>query len=716
MRYFTLLLISSFLFIAQLKADEGMWLLPLLEKMNINTMREKGCKLTADEIYAINHSSLKDAIVHFGGGCTGEIVSSEGLLFTNHHCGYDAIQSHSTVEHDYLKDGFWAKTKEEELPNKGLTATFLVSIEDVSDSINAVLTSVNNEDQRASKLDSISAILAERATRNTGYSAEIHSFFGGNNFYLLVYNTYKDVRFVGAPPSSIGKFGADTDNWMWPRHTADFSIFRVYMSPEGEPAEYNEKNIPLKPRQFLTVSKKGVKEGDFTMVMGYPGTTNRYMSSYRTASELAITHPNRVKIRGVRQDIWMKDMQADPAIRIKYASKYARSSNYWKFSQGQIKGLNRLHVVERKQQLESQFTKWISADTARKSKYGNALSLIENADKQLSPLQHTLQYYSEGIYRSIDAITLSRKGIELMKLLSSINPSEEKIKKLAAEIKTKAREEFINYNKATDQRVAEAMFKLLDNNLKEEHKASFLKEIKDDYKGDYSKFTQKLYDKSIFVDTVKLFAFLEKPKLSKLEKDPMIKINQSVNDVYSKIFAQSDSYYNDIDNGNRLFIAGLREMDKNLVQYPDANSTMRLTYGKVGGYSPADAVTYNYFTTLKGVMEKEDPNNWEFVVPQKLKELYQTKDYGSYATNGEINTCFITNNDITGGNSGSPVLNDKGQLIGLAFDGNWEAMSGDKVFENELQKCICVDIRYVLFIIDKFAGAKNLIDELKFEN
>jgi len=716
MKRFSLLFLNFLLLLSPLKADEGMWLLPLLKQLNINTMREKGCKLTAEEIYAINHSSLKDAIVHFGGGCTAEIVSSEGLLFTNHHCGYDAIQSHSTVDHDYLKDGFWAKTKADELPNKGLTATFLVRIEDISDTINAALVKATTETERTALLDSISPKIAERATKGTHYSAEIHSFFGGNDFYLLVYETYKDVRFVGAPPSSIGKFGADTDNWMWPRHTADFSVFRVYMSPDSMPAEYSEKNIPLKPRQYLSVSTKGVKEGDFTMVIGYPGTTNRYMSSYRTASELAITHPNRVLIRGTRQDIWMKDMQADPAVRIKYASKYARSSNYWKFSQGQIKGLNRLHVVERKKQVEETFSKWVSADAARTAKYGNALTLIKDADAKLTPLQHTLQFYSEGLYRSIDAFNLSRKGIELMKLMSSFDAFPEKITKLVGELKAKTREEFANYNVATDQRVAEAMFQLLDKNLKEEDKATFFKEIKDDFKGDYAKYTQKLYSKSLFVDSVKLMAFLNNPKLSKLEKDPMIKLNLSINEVYTRIFAQADEYYDAIDKGNRLFIAGLREMDKNLVQYPDANSTMRLTYGTVGGYSPADAINYNYYTTLKGVMEKEDPNNWEFVVPQKLKELYQTKDYGAYGSNGELHTCFISNNDITGGNSGSPVLNDKGQLIGLAFDGNWEAMSGDKVFENELQKCICVDIRYVLFIIDKFAGATHLVNELKLEN
>lgn len=716
MKYLLSLVVCSFLIFAPLKADEGMWLLPMLQQLNINTMREKGCKLTADEIYAINHSSLKDAIVHFGGGCTGEIVSSEGLLFTNHHCGYDAIQSHSTVDHDYLKDGFWAKTKADELPNPGLTATFLVSIQDVSDSVNAVLTADLNESQRAKKLDSIALVLAERATKGTHYTAEVRSFFGGNDFYLMTFETFKDVRFVGAPPSSIGKFGADTDNWMWPRHTADFSVFRVYMSPDSLPAEYSEKNIPLKPRQFLSVSTKGVNEGDFTMVMGYPGTTNRYMSSYRTASELAITHPNRIKIRGIRQDIWMKDMQADPAVRIKYASKYARSSNYWKFSQGQVKGLNRLHVVERKQQVEDNFSKWVAADAARVTKCGNALTLIKNASQQLDPLQYTLQYYSEGFYRSIDAITLSRKGIQLMKLMSLAHPSKTVIDSVAKVIKMFAREEFANYNQATDKRVAEAMFRLLNEDLKDEYKASFLKDIQKDYKGDYAKFTDKLYANSMFVDTVKLFAFLDNPKLSKLRKDPMLKINQSVDEVYSVVFAQADPYFDDIDKGNRLFIAGLREMDKNMVQYPDANSTMRLTYGTVGGYKPADAVSYNYYTTLKGVMEKEDPNNWEFVVPQKLKELYKAKDFGPYAKDGELRTCFISNNDITGGNSGSPVLNAKGQLIGLAFDGNWEAMSGDKVFENELQKCICVDIRYVLFIIDKFAGAGHLVKELKIED
>jgi hypothetical protein len=699
--------------IARVSADEGMWLLPMLKQMNIDVMRAKGCKLTAEEIYSINQSSLKDAIVHFGGGCTAEIVSAEGLLFTNHHCGYDAIQQHSTVEHDYLKDGFWAKTKAEELPNPGLTATFLVRMEDVSDRVSAVLPSNLSESDRHSRIDSISKIITEETTKGTPYTAEVESFFGGNDFYLLVYETFKDVRFVGAPPSSIGKFGADTDNWMWPRHTGDFSIFRVYTAPDGSPAEYSLNNVPLKPRHHLNVSIDGIKEGDFTMVMGYPGTTNRYMSACRTASELNITHPNRVKIRGLRQDIWMKDMQADPAIKIKYASKYARSSNYWKFSIGQMKGLKRLNVIERKQALEDSFKIWVAADVKRTAKYGTALDIIRDADKRIAPLQYTLQYLSEGIYRSIDIVAIARKSYELLSVLKDATSSPEKIKAASDKLRSTAREMYKDYNMSTDKKEAEAMFRLVNEDVYKDFLPGFYQDIQKKYKNDFAKYTNDLYEKSVFADSTRLFAFLEKPSVKKLEKDPALIVTVSTDQVYSQLYDAAEKYFNDIDKGNRLFIAGLREMNPSLVKYPDANSTMRLTYGTVGGYSPADAVNYKYYTTLKGVMEKEDSTNWEFVVPAKLKALYKAKDYGQYGSNGELVTCFTTNNDITGGNSGSPVLNAKGDLIGLAFDGNWEAMSGDKVFENELQKCICVDVRYVLFIIDKYAGATNLIKELQ---
>lgn len=700
-----------FMFGTVAKADEGMWLLPLLKQLNIDAMQQKGFKLTAEDIYNVNNSSIKDAIIIFGRGCTGEIVSEQGLILTNHHCGYGAIQQHSTPEHDYLADGFWAKTIQEEIPTPGLTATFLVRIEDVTEKVNAALNSEMSEGDRNKAIAEVGRKIAKEATDGTGYRGRVQSFFGGNQFFLLVYEEFTDVRMVGAPPSSIGKFGADTDNWMWPRHTGDFSVFRVYASKDNKPAAYSTENVPYKPKHHLPVSIKGVKKGDFTMIMGYPGSTQRYMTSSEVDERMKISNASRIYVRGIRQEILLKDMQADKAVNIKYASKYAGSSNYWKNSIGMNKALKRLKVYDFKKANEDEFTKWVNADPERVKKYGDALNLINEAVTSRKELLHVSQYINESLFGGTELIGIASSGTQLSEPLKS--GKKEDIDKLVSMLKTRSVSFYKNYNAPTDQKVAKAMFRIFAENVPLQNQPDIFNTIRTKYKGDFDKFIDEMYSKSIFVDSSKLYTFLAKPTLKALEKDPAYIAAKSINAKAEEIFAKMDPLNQKLQRGQRLFIAGVLEMNQGKAMYPDANFTMRLTYGEVLDYIPMDAVHYDYLTTLDGVMEKEDPDNWEFVVPQKLKDLYNAKDYGRYAENGKMPLAFISTNDITGGNSGSPIMNANGELIGLAFDGNWEAMSGDIVFEKNLQRTINVDIRYVLFIIDKYAGATRLIDEMK---
>jgi hypothetical protein len=693
----------------KLRADEGMWLLPLLEKQNIGTMTEMGLELTAEDIYSINQSSLKDAVVIFGGGCTAEIISDKGLLLTNHHCGYSLIQSHSTPEYNYLEDGFWAKTLEEELPNPGLSVTFLIRIEDVTNEVNDSLGDLEGQ-ERYAKLREVSEQITNRVTEGTHYNASVRPFFGGNQFYLLVYEVYRDVRFVGAPPSSIGKFGYDTDNWMWPRHTGDFSVFRVYMSPDGKPAEYSPDNVPLKSRHYLPISIKGFEKGDFAMVIGYPGGTQRYATSYEIDEVLKIEHPNRIKIRGARQEILWADMMADEKVRLQYASKYSGSSNYWKFSIGQSQGLKRLNIKEKKQKQEQEFMKWVNADPSRKAEYGDALDLIRTAVEARADQSNAIQYMQECFLRGSEIISFARQATSLYRALESEN--QEQINEAVDRMKGNAERFFPDYNEPTDRKVVKVMLKMFMEDIEPEYQPPYLVKVKAKYRGDYDKFVDKMFDESIFADETRLNAFLENPKAKVLDKDPAFQSAVSIYEKYIELQQQVMPLAMQIAEGSRKYIAGLKEMYPDKTFYPDANFTMRLTYGKVSDYYPRDAVHYLHFTTLKGVMEKEDPDNYEFIVDPELKNLYKEKDYGRYGKDGRMVVCFTTDNDITGGNSGSPVMNGRGELIGIAFDGNWEAMSGDIVFEPELQKCISVDIRYVLFIIDKFAGATNLIEEM----
>ena len=685
-----LLTLSILLSAIQMRADEGMWMLPLLEKLNIKKMHESGLKLSAQEIYNINNSSLKDAIVHFGGGCTAEVVSDKGLLFTNHHCGYSSIQKLSTVDHDYLKDGYWAMNLKEELPAKGLTVTFIDKFVDVTERINKAVAKAKTDKEKQAAYDAIVAKIKEEATsQDKTLDAMVTGFYNGNAYYVITTRTFKDIRFVGAPPSSIGKFGADTDNWMWPRHTGDFSVFRIYADKNNNPAEYSEENVPYTPKQSLKISLKGVKENDYTMIIGFPGRTTRFMLSEEAKETQNINNAISIFVRGEKQKIWMEDMIADPKVRIQYSSKYAGSSNGWKKWMGMNETFDKLNIVERRAAEEQNFNEWVAANKKRSKKYGNAVEQINSAVKNRAEYAYVYRYLSESL-----------SAIELLKAPLSANR--------AGGIDGF----FKDYSVSTDRKLAKRMIAIYKEKVDPKYHPAFFSVIDEQFGGDISKFVDNLYDTSVYTSKEKYDAAIKNK--TNLKADPVFVLRNDLHKVSNMIMPELLASSAVIDKAKKTYVAGVLEMQGDNASYPDANSTMRLTYGKVLPYSPKDAVIYDYITTLDGVMQKEDPDNWEFVVPAKLKELWKAKDFGEYALeNGKMPVAFLCNCDITGGNSGSPVLNDKGELLGLAFDGNWEAMSGDVIFEPELQRCINVDIRYVLFIIDKFGGAGYLLDEMK---
>jgi len=699
-------------------ADEGMWLPLHIARMNIGDMQKAGCKLTAEQIYSVNNSSLKDAIVSFGGFCTGEIISGEGLILTNHHCGYGSIQSHSSVEKNILKDGFWAYKKEEELPNPDLFVRFLLRMEDVSARVLAKLNDGMPEAERQkAAMAELQAIKAE-ATKGTDLYAEAKSFFDGNEYYLMVYETYRDVRLVGTPPESVGKFGGDTDNWMWPRHTGDFSLFRVYAGKDGKPAAYSKDNVPLKPRHFLPVSTSGVKEGDFNMVFGFPGRTNRFLSSYGVKLALDISNPSIVAIRDQKLKLMKEGMDADVAVRIKYASKYAQIANYWKYFIGQSQGLNRLDVVDKKLAEETAFQQWADADPTRKAKYGKVLAEMGAVFEKQRKYRKSAVYLQEAVLGS-EVIQLALSFDAFAKMLKPADgkpANAEEIAKFSAELKAGLAEHFKDFDFVTDKKIFAATMKMFKKDVVEDQQPEFLKTVvAKKYKGDIDKWTEDVFAKSMFTSQANIEAFLAKPDIKVLEKDPGYEAATAFyNNFRNNIQPQTMPLDIELARCNRLYVDGTMQMLKDKKTfYPNANSTLRLTYGKVGAYKPKDATFYDFKTTLDGIIEKEDPSVDEFIVPAKLKEIYQKKDFGRWAENGTVPVGFIGNTDITGGNSGSPVINGNGELVGLAFDGNWEAMSGDIAFEPTFQRTISCDIRFVLLMIDKYANAQNLINEMK---
>ncbi|MGQ1785901.1 MULTISPECIES: S46 family peptidase [unclassified Saccharicrinis] len=713
MKKLTVLFIAIVMvFAGTAKADEGMWLLPLITKLNMDKMNEMGLKLTAEDIYSVNNSSLKDAIVIFGRGCTGEIISDQGLILTNHHCGYGNIQALSSVENNYLKDGFWASSFDQELPAEGLSVTFLKRMEDVTDKVfEGVDENTETEKRRELMGKNISAIKKE-ASEGNDYTIDVKSYFEGNQYFLIISEKYSDVRFVGAPPSSIGKFGFDTDNWMWPRHTGDFSMFRVYGDKEGKPAAYSKDNVPLKPKHHLPISLKGVQPDDFAMTLGYPGSTNRYLTSWGIQERMNIVNDARIVPRGLKQDIWQEDMLADEKINIQYASKFSRSSNYWKNSIGMNRGLKKLNVVAQKQEIEKDFAEWVASSPERARTYGNVLGNLEKAYTGRSDDLKAQSYLVECMLRGTEIISLGTKALKLEKDLE--DDDREKAIATANGIAADLDAFFKDYSASTDHKVFSALLELYHDEISKKYHPGFFNDVVvKKFNGDFEKYGDFVFSKSVFADQKNLEAFLEEPNLKKLRKDPVFIAAKSTVDTYRNLYEKVMAANALEAENNRLFLKGLMEMKSDNVFYPDANFTMRLSYGKVGNYEPRDAVIYKHYTTLAGVMEKHQPGNFEFEVPDKLIELYQNKDYGQYAhTDGTMRVCFTTDNDITGGNSGSPVINANGELFGLAFDGNWEAMSGDIAFETELQKCINVDIRYVLFIVDKYAGATHLINEM----
>lgn len=713
-------------------ANEGMWL-PILLNRNYEDMQKYGLQLSAEELYSVNNSSLKDAIVSFGGFCTGEVISSQGLVLTNHHCGFGAIQSHSSVENDYLTDGFWAMSLDEEKPTPDLFVRFLVRMEDVSAKVNASLNDDMSEDERTAAIKATAKTITDQAVAGSSYSADVKSFFHGNEFYLFVYETYTDIRLVGAPPSSVGKFGGDTDNWMWPRQTGDFSMFRIYSAPDGSPADYSEENIPLKPKHHLPVSLDGVKEGDFAMIFGYPGSTDRYLSSHGVKQAIDLYNPSVVEVRDIKLKVMKSFMDADDATRIAYASKYAQVANYWKYYIGQTEQLKNNHVYEDKKAIEDQFTAWVNKDPKRVAKYGTTIQMLEEAYTSTDAGIKSSVYVIEAGLRGAD---ISLFGFRVGSYVSAMETTEDEMEealkkaetdeekaaiKAAAEEKLKRYTEalqalgdahFKDYNAEVDQALLASTLEIYNMNISDDQKPEFFAKVNKKFKGDYDKFAAKVFESSLAGSQENFNKFMEDIDDDVLEDDWAVVMGNQFIKIYRG--AESDASSADKkDKAYRLFTAGLREMNSDKNYAPDANSTMRVTYGTVGAYSPKDGVQYNYSTTAKGILQKEDPNDMEFIVPEQLISLIEKEDYGQYANEeGELPVCFISNNDITGGNSGSPVINGKGELIGCAFDGNWEAMSGDIFFEDQLQRTISVDIRYVLFIVDKYAGARNLINEM----
>ena len=688
-------------------ADEGMWLLPLLEKLNLKDMQAKGLELSAEDIYSINGSSLKDAIVIFGGGCTGEIVSPNGLLFTNHHCGFGSIQALSSVEHDYLKNGFWAMNEKEELPAPGLSVTFVRHIEDVTKQMLKGVKDTMTEQERAEKIaKNGESMRAKLEKKNEGKVVTIKDFFGGNQYFAFVTEIYRDVRLVGTPPYAIGKFGGETDNWMWPRHTGDFSVFRVYAAPDGKtPAEYAPENVPYKADKYLTISTEGYKEGDYAMIMGFPGTTTRYMTSYEIDKMLTVDNPNRIYIRGERQDILKVRMAADDAIRIKYASKYASSSNYWKNSIGKSRGVEKLGVKAQKAAEEEAFTAWVweNMDKKRIEKYGNALPLIEKYVKEGTPYESDAQILSETLFRAAEILNASTTFYNTYKRTESMERAVER-----------AQAFYKDYDEATDRLVTCRMIEVLREMIPAERRPQSLAVIDTEWSGDVKAFTEDLFNRSVFANEQKFLGAAAANSVEVFENDPALAIMIDASNLYKELLEKGAPLREEYRKGHRLYIAGLMEMNPEKSYYPDANFTMRLTYGTILPYSPADGVLYKYYTTIDGVVAKEDPNNpVDFTVDEGLKKLYAQKNWGGYEDkDGSLHTCFLSTNDITGGNSGSPIMNSKGELIGLAFDGNWEAMSGDIAFEPNVQRTINVDIRYVLWCIDTLGGAGWLLDEM----
>ncbi len=707
----TSLLLIIFLSIGQLFAKEGMWIPILLKKYNLAEMQKMGFKLTAQDIYDVNNASMKDAVVIFGGGCTGELISDEGLLITNHHCGYSSIQSHSTVEHDYLTNGFWAMNHSEELPNKGLSVSFLEYMEDVTDRVFKGTDGLS-ETEKQKKIRENSKAIQKEATDDGKFKAQVKPLFYGNQYFLYVYKIYTDVRLVGAPPSAIGKFGGDTDNWMWPRHTGDFSLFRIYADKNNEPAKYSPDNVPYKPKKFFPISMKGVQPGDFTMVFGYPGRTMQYWPSQEVDVTMNQRDPDRIKIRDKKLAVISADMEADPKVRIQYSAKYAGISNSWKKWQGEIKGLQRLNAMDRKLEYEKEFKAWAEKNGTWENEYKAVFEGFESDFQQYDKYIRANDYYSEIVFRGVELFRLAGQANRILKSLEKGEPNKvdaarkSMLKSLPGFLK--------NYNQPTDEKLFAELMPMLESDVEHKFLPGYYLEVMN--KNGKDKLVEKVYRKSVLTDIDKLKKLLESgsdKQLKKLKKDPVVALYISLTEKYSKsIMPELQAVSTKITANMKKYMAGIMEMKKGQALYPDANFTLRVTYGKIEGYNPKDGVTYKHYTTLSGIMEKDNPEIYDYDVPDRLKELYNNKDFGRYTVNGEVPVCFTASNHTTGGNSGSPVVNGNGELIGVNFDRCWEGTMSDIMFDPDRCRNIAIDIRYALFLIDKFAGAGYLLNEM----
>ncbi len=699
-----LLLVAS----GQVFADEGMWVLKELNKQNLARMKELGFTPSYEQLYSETDPCVANAVVIFGGGCSGITVSNEGLIFTNHHCGFGSIQQLSSVEHDYLKDGFVSRSKEEELPVPGLTVRYLRETVDVSDCINSQIASIKEEHLRLAAADSIGQAMADSVGNSEYQAASVVPFYNNNKYFLIVYDVFNDVRMVFAPPSSVGKFGGDTDNWMWPRHTGDFSVFRVYAGADNKPAAYSKDNKPYQPKYVAEVSLQGYQDTDYAMTIGFPGSTDRYLSSWGVQQRIEDSNKPRIEVRGIKQAIWKDAMLKSDEVRIKYASKYAGSSNYWKNSIGMNKGLANLKVIDRKREEEAAFAAWVAQDAKRKEVYGDVLNLLEKGYTSSSQYKKISTYLGEAFLSGAEIVKLAR-------MIQSVDVKGSTPEEIDIFLEDNIKSFFKDYDANLDRKVLAAMMKVVKERVPAENLPDIYKKVDKKYKGDYEKYAADVFKKTSILSFDNIASMLKnQKKYAKLKKDPAAELSLSVLiSLFELQQLTGDSYY-DIAKGERLYFAGLKEMYPEKAFASDANFTMRVSYGSIGGYRPYDAAWYDYYTTEKGIFEKENPESDEFWVQPEILDLIRSKDFGQYANkDGELQLCFLSNNDITGGNSGSPVFDKNARLIGLAFDGNWEAMSGDIAFEPDLQRTISVDIRYVLYMIDKWGKCPRLIEELK---
>jgi len=708
----TLIIFTRFFAIA----GEGMWIPMLLEQLNEKEMQAMGMKISADDIYSINKSSMKDAIVLFGRGCTGDIISNQGLLLTNHHCGFGQIQKHSSLEHDYLTDGFWAMSQKEELPNPGLTATMMVNMIEVTDEVLEGVNDKMSESERNNLMRSNAKKVVGDFEKESEYKAHIKAFFKGNAYYMIIVEVFRDIRLVGAPPSNIGKFGGDTDNWMWPRHTGDFSLFRIYVGPDGKPADYSTDNVPYTPKYHFPISIEGVEEDDFTFVFGYPARTNEYLPSYAIEMITEVQNPEVIKLRETRLDIFSKYSNSDPKVRIQYATKHARASNRWKKMIGESGGVQRMNGIGKKEAYEIEFSEWATSTPELISKLGNLLPEFKKVYAELTPLNVAKDYYSEaglaielvrfaGNFKKLATLSRDKKTDDSL-ILGEIN-----------KLKPRLSAFFKDYYQPIDEEVMAALLKIYDHQIDQEFKPEFFSTIHSKYGGDYTAYTQEVFEKSMFDKEADLNTFLNKYKAGhykKIDKDPAYNMYIEFNTLYlEQIKPRLTNLNHQIDSLQRLYMAAQMEMQPDNRFYPDANFTLRVTYGNVKGYNPADAKYFRYYTTLEGIIEKEDPEIYDYVVENRLKELYNNKDYGQYAADdGTLRVAFVATNHTTGGNSGSPVLNAEGQLVGINFDRCWEGTMSDLMYDPQVCRNITLDIRYFLFIVDKFAGAGYLLDEM----